>query len=200
MFRDVSVGYTSGCEGTIGQPPGLDLRREPISWRREDLGGEISTSSEIAALVPSIAVNVRLGRILSRHERELTATQLLAVLILGERLGEGVAVGELARELDVSLPGATAVVYKLEGRGLLFREQDRIDRRVVRLRLSREGKALLGRLRQALEGAVVRALEGVDESTRLGLLEATQKVSAFGQRVARIDAGENSVDSAGSGR
>ncbi len=53
----------------------------------------MSTTSQIAALIAMIAVNVCLGRIPIRHARELTAAQLLPVLILGGQNQSPRAVG-----------------------------------------------------------------------------------------------------------
>jgi len=53
----------------------------------------MSASSQIAALIALIAVNVCLGRISIRHARELTAAQLLSVLILGDKLNPRVQSG-----------------------------------------------------------------------------------------------------------
>ena len=58
----------------------------------------MSASSQIAALIALIAVNVCLGRISIRHARELTAAQLLSVFILGGRAQSSRAVGR--RELS----------------------------------------------------------------------------------------------------
>jgi DNA-binding MarR family transcriptional regulator len=50
---------------------------------------------------------------------------------------------ELASALDISVANATGIVTRMEERGLLARSRDAVDRRVVNVALSDEGRQLL---------------------------------------------------------
>jgi len=75
---------------------------------------------------------------------DLTMSQLKVVLLLF--VSGPTRMGVIASELGVSLATATGVVERLVERGILLRESDAADRRVVLCRLSDEGEQLLGKL------------------------------------------------------
>jgi DNA-binding MarR family transcriptional regulator len=86
---------------------------------------------------------MRLARRL-RNEREdtsLTLNQLSAMGTLA-RLGP-ITLGELAAAERIQPPSMTRTVSALEERGLVARESDSDDRRLVIVRLSDEGKHML---------------------------------------------------------
>jgi DNA-binding MarR family transcriptional regulator len=86
---------------------------------------------------------MRLARRL-RNEREdtsLTLNQLSAMGTLA-RLGP-ITLGELAAAERIQPPSMTRTVSALEERGLVARESDSDDRRLVIVRLSDEGKQML---------------------------------------------------------
>jgi DNA-binding MarR family transcriptional regulator len=73
---------------------------------------------------------------------ELTLPQIRLLL----RLAEGPArMGEIASFLAVGLPSATGIVDRLVARGLVSREDDPDDRRVVRCRLEAPGRTQVQR-------------------------------------------------------
>lgn len=86
---------------------------------------------------------MRLARRL-RNEREdttLTLNQLSAMGTLA-RLGP-LTLGELAAAERIQPPSMTRTVSALEARGLVVREADADDRRLVIVRLSDDGKQML---------------------------------------------------------
>lgn len=148
----------------------------------------MSDASEIAVMLPTIAVNLRVGSLLPKEEQELSASQLLALLVLG-RAPTGTSATELAGRLGISLPALTAVADRLSNHGLLRRHRDSHDRRVVYLTLSGKGLGACERVRAALETSVARALEDLDPAMRENLLDAVRKVSEFSEQFARGPAG-----------
>ncbi|MEJ7653453.1 MAG: MarR family transcriptional regulator [Chloroflexia bacterium] len=62
---------------------------------------------------------------------------------------DGLPSGELARGLGVGQPNVTGIVDRLIGQRLVAREPDSQDRRVIRVVLSDEGRALVENLQQA---------------------------------------------------
>lgn len=93
-----------------------------------------------------------LGRLLSRRfrrEREplnITATQYHALAIMQE--SHTTTLMEMAALLKVAGPTATRSIDALEQKGLVIKDRDPQDRRIVWLRLSSEGEALLAHERQ----------------------------------------------------
>ena len=53
--------------------------------------------------------------------------------------------GDLSRSLDISLSSATNLVSRLEAKGLVQRDHDQSDRRVVTCELTDEGRATVSR-------------------------------------------------------
>ena len=80
---------------------------------------------------------------------------------------------DLARQLDVSPPGATGIVSRMEKRGLVVRVRSETDRRVVRVSLASGGKEALahveGRAREHFRELLGRLSTAELESLRVGL-------------------------------
>lgn len=102
-------------------------------------------------------------------ELDLSFTQLKALCCL-EMDGEERSVKALAESMGVSLPTMSRAVDGLFERGFVEREEDRVDRRMKRVRLTDAGRAVP----QALNEARLSALDGLvgsfddDEAQALG--------------------------------
>ena len=105
----------------------------------------------------------------------LTYPQYLVMLVLWE--GDGVTVGELGQRLQLDSGTLTPLLKRLAAAGLVLRQRDDVDERVVRVSLTTAGRALrrkavdvprrllcqlaltvpeLGRLRDQLTGLTAR--------------------------------------------
>lgn len=84
-----------------------------------------------------------------------------------DRLGP-LSVGELAEAAGITQPGATRVLEKLEGEGLVQSRQHSDDRRVRTVALSRSGQQLVAQTKRAtwpvIEAAVADACAGSADS------------------------------------
>jgi DNA-binding MarR family transcriptional regulator len=102
-----------------------------------------------AALAPRLDRQlVALSRLLRGHATD-AGLSITALSVL-RRLSEGACrVTELAAGEAVAQPSMTALVGRLEARGLLRREPDASDGRAVRVVLTEEGDALLRAVRAA---------------------------------------------------
>ncbi len=115
-------------------------------------------------------------------ELDLTMPQLKVVLLLF--MNGPTRMGLLASELGVSLATTTGVVDRLVERGLVLRESQPEDRRVVLCRLSGEGQKLTGSLwRSARERA--RELLGAVAPSQLALLREVLEALSQAGGVAR---------------
>jgi DNA-binding MarR family transcriptional regulator len=72
---------------------------------------------------------------------DVTISQLKVILLLF--ISGPLRMGDIASELEVSMATATGVIDRLVERGMLIRDGDPEDRRVVLCRLSDEGEKLL---------------------------------------------------------
>ncbi len=96
-----------------------------------------------------------------------------------ERIGGAPAImRDVAQELGSALSTATTVVDRLVKKGLVRRDRDESNRRIVRLALTDEGAHLLGRLIQeqlASSATILAALTLPERQTYLALHEKIAK-------------------------
>jgi DNA-binding MarR family transcriptional regulator len=109
-------------------------------------------------------------------EHEITATQFQVLRRLWS--GDGINAQTLAREAQLDAATMTGVLDRLESKGLLRREKDRIDRRAVSIVLTAAGRDLETPLLQARLKNNEIALVGLSKIEReqlLGLLERVER-------------------------
>jgi DNA-binding MarR family transcriptional regulator len=84
------------------------------------------------------------------HETGITGPQLWAIKIIGDL--SPLRVSDLARRMYIHPATVVGILDRLESRKLVKRVRSKDDRRVVKVRLTDEGKILLPRLRRLLRG------------------------------------------------
>jgi DNA-binding MarR family transcriptional regulator len=95
--------------------------------------------------------------------------------------GEGpLPMNRLAELLDVSQASATGIVDRMEQRGLVTRERDEEDRRVVRVVLSAQGEGLIAGIAAERRDKLARLLDTLAEDDAAALLQGLRAM-----RVAR---------------
>jgi len=94
---------------------------------------------------------------------------VLSVLVFG---GRELTLGELAAIEQVKPPTMTRLVSALEAQGLLTREADPDDGRVIRIRATAKGRTLLARGRAARVEALASELRALAPSDRQALSDA----------------------------
>jgi len=99
---------------------------------------------------------------------DLTISQLKALVLL-EHHG-ALAVGELARSLNVGNPAASILVQQLVDHALAERSEDARDRRRTLVRLTGQGAELIGGRRRQTEDNLSRWLGRLSEAERAGLV------------------------------
>ncbi len=139
---------------------------------------KVKKSVESGSAVTPLSVLQRfrvLIRTAQRHsqwiERQsgVTGAQLWALQELSEV--PGLRVGELANRMALHQSTASNMVDRLETSGLLRKERNSADQRVVKLFLTAEGQALLGRAPSPARGVLPEALRLLDEEALLRLQE-----------------------------
>jgi DNA-binding MarR family transcriptional regulator len=81
--------------------------------------------------------------------------------------------GELAATEQVQPPTVTRLVTSLESAGLVARESDAADRRVVRVRITAEGRRSLQRIRTLKNAFLTRRLAAMDPAKKVLAEELT---------------------------
>jgi DNA-binding MarR family transcriptional regulator len=133
-------------------------------------------TAEIAARLRLSAT--RLARRLRKESTGgLTPSQLSALNAV--HLRGPLTLGELADQERVAPPSITKVVAKLEADGLIERSTDPQDRRVSRVRVTRDGDALLSETRRrktAWLAARIGALEPAERERLAAALDAIDRI------------------------
>lgn len=124
------------------------------------------------------------------HFRHGEIMMLFAVCDASREHPEGVTVSDLSRLLHVKPPSITAPLNVLEKRGMVRREQDKEDRRAVRVFVTDEGMALLGHMRDKLYTRVHALVDYLGQPRAAQLLALMDDIYAFvlTEREARKDA------------
>ncbi|MBT2291254.1 MarR family transcriptional regulator [Paenibacillus albidus] len=102
------------------------------------------------------------------------------LICLARKAGqEGLKVSVLSRLLGLTPPTVTQLVNSLEGKGMVQRQDDPSDRRVVRILLTEEGGKITRKAREHMDQTLNRLVEhlGVQESNHLA--DMLMKVHAF---------------------
>lgn len=105
----------------------------------------------------------------------LTPPQIHAVIAVGAR--GALSMGDLRRWLGATGPTVTGIVDRLERLGLVERARDDGDRRVVRLALTRKGRAARDQLHRAMTAKVESMLGLLDEPDRKHLVVLLEKLA-----------------------
>ncbi|MFQ5924288.1 MAG: MarR family winged helix-turn-helix transcriptional regulator [Anaerolineales bacterium] len=123
---------------------------------------------------------VRTARSLKRSldarllEHNLTATQYVVLGRLWEE--DGISLTELGERLYLDNPTLTGVVDRMERDGLLQRQRDDDDRRVVKVHLTAKGRILRDLIGDLGEQTDAEAWEGFTESQRKKLLNQLDRI------------------------
>lgn len=110
---------------------------------------------------------------------DLTMSQLKVVLLLF--VSGPTRMSVIASELGVSLATASGVVERLVERGILLREGEAGDRRVVLCRLSDEGEMLIDNLWQLSRDQVGELMRMIAPSQLLLIVEMLQALLQAGE-------------------
>ncbi len=137
----------------------------------------------IGVLLPQITRNLRIASLVDRVRQGLTLAQLTILLILKDAREETMSMGEIARELGVSLPTASGLVDRLSREGLATRLASDSDRRIVLVHLNANGKAVLRRMLRLLDDLLMRLLGDMGEEEQESFVAAVDRVFGLSQLI-----------------
>jgi DNA-binding MarR family transcriptional regulator len=127
------------------------------------------------------SASIHLLRRVRRRDDEsgVTAPHLSALSVLV--FGGARTLGELAEAEQVRPPSITRIVRNLEGDGLVEREPDLADRRIVRVRATDSGRRILEEGRRRRIADLAARLQSVDPAD----LEILERAAALIERIVR---------------
>ncbi len=88
-------------------------------------------------------------------------------------------VSEISRLLGLTPPTVTQLVNSLEAKQMVVRQADASDRRVVRIKLTEQGKIITRRARDHMDVTLNRLVEHLGEDECNQLADLLQKVHRF---------------------
>jgi len=133
-------------------------------------------AKRVSVLIPQIAKNIRIANFIDSVRRGLTLSQVTVLLLLKEARGGTMPMGQIAHELGVSLPTTSGLVDRLYREGLVDRAVNDRDRRVVLVRLTREGRTVIQRMLRLLSDLLTRLLVDLTEVEQESLAQAVERV------------------------
>lgn len=129
----------------------------------------------ITLLLTAEAVHGRFSDLFDAHG-ELTHQQYNVLRILRGAQPNGLPTLEIGQRMIERTPGVTRLIDRLETKGLVKRQRDRDDRRVVHCRLTPEGSALLSSLDAPVDRLDDQLLDCLGERELSTLLELLNRV------------------------
>lgn len=136
-------------------------------------------TKQISKLLPKIARNLRITRLIDNVKPGLTTSQLMVLLILQDKEGTPISVGKLAEQLSVSFPSVSGIIDRLYKEKFVERKRSSEDRRLVLVELTNAGKATVAKLLNAFEKLLFDVLKNMPETERKTIVRAAEKVTEF---------------------
>lgn len=133
-------------------------------------------AERVSVLIPQIAKNIRISNFIDNVRAGLTLSQVATLRLLEEAGSGTLSMGQIARELGVSLPTTSSLVDRLHREGMVARVVNDRDRRVVLVRLTRKGRTVIQRMLGLLTDLLTRLLADLTEAEQESLAQAVERV------------------------
>jgi DNA-binding MarR family transcriptional regulator len=135
-----------------------------------------STNVWIRFLRFDLFMNKKLDEALQHHA--LTAPQFYVLATLGYT--GGLVFGEIGAKMMVTVSNLTGIVDRLERKGLVVRERDAADRRVVHVRLTGKGGDVFRETVAAFEERVARIFASLTQAEQREMSLLLRKLTRSG--------------------
>jgi DNA-binding MarR family transcriptional regulator len=140
------------------------------------VAGPIEVADQLIDLLAPLLAEQRRRWAERCQARGLSVVGFQTLSLLQER--EAMPMSRLADELDVAPPNASAIVGRLAERGLVERIADPTDRRIVRVRLTDQGRGLLDEIEEARLERLRRLIGSLDPIQQRRLLRSVRDLVA----------------------
>lgn len=125
------------------------------------------------------AVKVESQALKCVKDGDISVNELHLLEVVGRDMQTGRTVGDVARELDVTMPSATIAINKLFRKGYVEKKRCEKDNRIVYVRLTRMGKKMNSAHRR-FNGQMARGIvKGFTEKEKEVLVRAFRNLSLF---------------------
>lgn len=106
-------------------------------------------------------------------------TLLICLAKRSPSFDQGLKVSELSRFLGIMPPTVTQLVNSLEAKNMVLREADPSDRRVVRIKLTEQGKVITRKAKNHMDASLNKLANYLGEADSNLLADLLQKVHTF---------------------
>ncbi len=113
----------------------------------------------------------------AEHATGLTGPQLWAIKTIAQ--GAPLMVSELARRMYLHPATVVGILDRLEKQGLVVRVRSTEDRRVVRVELTGQGRALLKKAPEVAQGLLVAGLEKLNPKKLINIAEGLDQMAGI---------------------
>jgi DNA-binding MarR family transcriptional regulator len=131
----------------------------------------LALTRDMYALASYLMRSTNLGAFNSIAALELSFTQIKALCAMDVD-GEDRSVKALAESMQVSLPAMSRAIDGLYERGLVDRQEDPVDRRMKRLRLTASGRAITSSLNETRLATMQEFLTSLSDEEAQALTQA----------------------------
>ncbi len=125
-------------------------------------------NDEIAELIFALSRKLKDEMSFDSDTAQLTILQIHALIFI-HKLGS-ITMTEIANHFKISLPTATSLSNKLVTTKLITRQNDKEDRRIVKLVLTQKGEELLKEVMKQRNQKITRMLSYLSQEEKLQLL------------------------------
>lgn len=140
------------------------------------------TGPEFDDSIRELEKNIRQASVIIRKrgrdilaDFDITPPQFNALLVLSE--ASGLTMGELCDRLYLACSTATDLIDRMERNGLIERERDANDRRVIRLKVTEKGFAVIDRVMQARCRYLACILDRVGDQEKEQLIVSLKRLN-----------------------
>ena len=130
------------------------------------------------------AVDLHSRQLLGEHQ--ITGPQLITLLTVEE--SEPVTASAIAGHIHLSPSTVIGILDRLETKGLIRRDRDPKDRRMVQVSLTEQGRVVAGNAPSPLQDTLAEAMEKLPETELLIIAESLERIVGFMQ-MQHVDAG-----------
>ena len=109
----------------------------------------------------------------------ITGPQLWALKTLSRH--DGLALGDLSRQMYLHPSTITGVIDRLERKGYVARDRDRNDRRVVKVKLTPGGEELVAKAPNPVQGKMIYGLRKMKKSELTVIYESVRKLAEIAE-------------------
>ena len=118
------------------------------------------------------------------HGLSMIGFQVLALLEMHGAL----PMTRLAEEIGVALPNASGIIGRLAERGIVERTHDTLDRRIVLIGLTEEGRRLIGDMEAIRRARMTRLIGALDDDQQWRLLQTVRDLRVAADLLGEQDA------------